>query len=225
MKELYGLIVLSLIMIVGGIIMYNVKQNYIIGLRTTDTLSDEKVWKKANQFAGKLFIITGIIFLIIIFTSFRLDFKRLFHILIYIYLGVLIGEAIISAIYAHVYAKKIKKGEEEKPLILKKSFNYLLISLSVILIIIGLILPFVKPNIIIGVRVPKTLENPQIWKSVNTISGIILIIFGLIFTYIFYKLLNNEDLERSKLTIKIIPIFLIVLITFILFTIFIVYFI
>lgn len=223
MKEFYGLIILNLILIIGGIITYYSKQNYIIGLRTTDTLSDERVWKKANQFAGKLLIITGIIYLIIIFILYLLGLKRFFIYLTYIYLGTLIGEAIISAIYAHVYAKKLKRGEEEKHLILKKSFNYLLISLSIILIIIGFILPFIKPNIIIGVRLPKTLENPQIWKSVNTISGIILIIFGLIFTYIFYKLLNKEDLERSKSTIKIIPIFLIVLISIILLTLLIVY--
>lgn len=213
MNDFIGLIILNFVMIIVGIITYNVEQNYLIGVRTTDTLSDKRVWDKANKLAGKLFIITGIISLLISIIFYLLNLKEYIIKLLNVYLAILLIDALLPAIYAHNYAKKLKRGEEEKPLILKRSFNYILIVFSIILIIIGFILPFTKPNPIIGVRIPKTFENPNTWKLINTISGIFLIIFGSVFTYIFYKLLNKEDLLRTKLTIKIGRIFIILFIS------------
>ncbi|MGB9750555.1 MAG: SdpI family protein [Caldisericia bacterium] len=201
MDKFISLFIINLTMIIAGIATYFSEPNYFIGLRTTDTLSDERVWYKANKFSGKLFIIFGIVmlFITILFAVFKLTDFIIY--LVYVNLNVLLGLAIISGVYAHIYAKRLKSGEREKPLILNKSFNYILISLCIIFIIIGLVLPFTKPNPYIGVRIPRTFESLARWKLINTIAGISIAIFGAIFTYIFYKPLNKDEKER-KIYIK-----------------------
>ncbi len=44
---------------------------------------------------------------------------------------------------------------------------------------IPLILRMVKPNYIYGFRVPKTLNNPQLWYEVNAYAGVRLLIAGI----------------------------------------------
>lgn len=223
MEEFISLFILNFIMIFGGIATYFASPNYFLGLRTTDTLSDERVWYKANKFAGKLLTISGVImlFVTILFMAFKL--KNFLLPLIYINLLVLIVISIISVIYAHSYAKKLKKEEGEKPLILKKTINYIFIIVCISLIIIGLILPFTKPNPFVGVRIQKTFESFERWKIINLITGILIAIYGAIFSYIFYKLLKKDDLERTKLTLKAISIFFLILILITIFTIFLSY--
>jgi uncharacterized membrane protein len=43
-----------------GILTENAEQNWFVGVRTPWTLSSERVWKRTNRLAGKLFKIAGI---------------------------------------------------------------------------------------------------------------------------------------------------------------------
>jgi len=53
-----GLIIGTVMMILGNI-MPQAKQNFIFGLRTPWTLSNDKVWAISNRFTGKLFFGAG----------------------------------------------------------------------------------------------------------------------------------------------------------------------
>lgn len=44
-----------------GILMENAERNWFIGIRTPWTLSSDRVWKKTNRLAGKLFRIAGVV--------------------------------------------------------------------------------------------------------------------------------------------------------------------
>jgi len=44
-----------------GILLENAERNWFIGIRTPWTLSSDKVWKKTNRLAGKLFKLAGIV--------------------------------------------------------------------------------------------------------------------------------------------------------------------
>ena len=86
-------VLFGLMFIIIGNYLPRAKQNGIVGLRTGKTMNDEEVWKKANRFAGKLFIIAGIVtvvesLLIGGFTSTM------------IMVGILLVVAIVSSVYA-----------------------------------------------------------------------------------------------------------------------------
>ena len=86
-------VLFGLMFIVLGNYMPRAKQNGIIGLRTGKTMNDEEVWKKANRFAGKLFIIAGIVTVI----------EALFIggvASTMIMVGILLVVAIVSSVYA-----------------------------------------------------------------------------------------------------------------------------
>lgn len=86
-------VLFGLMFIIIGNYLPRARQNGLVGLRTGKTMSDEEVWKKANRFAGKLFIIAGIVtvvesLLIGGFTSTM------------IMVGILLVVAIVSSVYA-----------------------------------------------------------------------------------------------------------------------------
>ena len=53
--------------IILGVYMPNIKSNWFIGIRTPWTLSNDTVWKKTHIFAGKVFIVAGLLFVLAIF--------------------------------------------------------------------------------------------------------------------------------------------------------------
>ena len=59
------LLIVSVIMIIGGLFMQFAPPNKFFGLRTPATLSGDNVWKKANKLIGKIYAIAGLCILII----------------------------------------------------------------------------------------------------------------------------------------------------------------
>jgi len=55
---------ISFFFIYTGFFLPHVKRNYFVGIRTPWTLYSEKVWDKTHEFAGKVFIFTGILCLL-----------------------------------------------------------------------------------------------------------------------------------------------------------------
>lgn len=55
---------MSLLFILLGVFLPKVKKNYFVGIRTPWTLHSEETWDKTHKFAGKAFIIAGLISLL-----------------------------------------------------------------------------------------------------------------------------------------------------------------
>ncbi|MBR6638720.1 MAG: SdpI family protein [Lachnospiraceae bacterium] len=86
-------VLFGLMFIIIGNYLPRAKQNGIVGLRTGKTMNDEEVWKKANRFAGKLFIIAG---LLTVIESLIIGGVASTMIMV----GILLVVAIVSAAYA-----------------------------------------------------------------------------------------------------------------------------
>ncbi|MBE5949481.1 MAG: DUF1648 domain-containing protein [Lachnospiraceae bacterium] len=86
-------VLFGLMFIIIGNYLPRAKQNGIVGLRTGKTMNDEEVWKKANRFAGKLFMIAG---LLTVIESLIIGGIASTMIMV----GILIVVAIVSAAYA-----------------------------------------------------------------------------------------------------------------------------
>ena len=86
-------VLFGLMFIIIGNYLPRAKQNGIVGLRTGKTMNDEEVWKKANRFAGKLFMIAG---LLTVIESLIIGGVASTMIMV----GILLVVAIVSAAYA-----------------------------------------------------------------------------------------------------------------------------
>jgi len=64
---LYTPLLVGILFIIIGNYLSKFKLNWFIGMRTPWTLSSEEVWNKSNRFAGKLFILAGILMIAQIF--------------------------------------------------------------------------------------------------------------------------------------------------------------
>jgi uncharacterized membrane protein len=60
---------LSLLFIGIGFLMPFFKRNFFVGIRTPWTLSSDVVWKKTHELGGRLFIVSGVLFLFVLFFS------------------------------------------------------------------------------------------------------------------------------------------------------------
>ena len=72
---------------------------------------------------------------------------------------------------------------------------YLLISVLMIVLSIPMALGKVKPNRIYGVRLPLTLNDPDMWYKVNAYVGRVLLVCGVIIlaaTLILYPILGSS---------------------------------
>lgn len=94
---LFGLWVLFMIL---GNYFGKIRQNYFIGIKLPWTLSNEEVWNKTHRVSGKLFVISGIIFLIN-------SFLNLYPIWIFIISLLII--VVFPVVYAYISYKKIAK--------------------------------------------------------------------------------------------------------------------
>ncbi len=203
--------VVSIILIIGGIIMQFIKSNLFVGLRTIDTLSDYEVWKKSNKIGGLILIILGALFFYLNLTAFLLNWESWFdNINLILILETCI--LIIITIFLVIFANKLKRRKElyVKIFIVPEYFIYFIIIFSIFTIINGILLIFLPPNSFIGIRIAKTLSNPIIWKKVNTISGIGYTILGLIFSYLFYKVIKikKEEEKKTKVFLKNLTLFI-----------------
>jgi len=191
MSKFLDYLIVGFVILIFSLFMGKTKPNAIYGVRTTATLSNPDVWRKTNKLGSVIFAILSSAFILLI-TFYKLieASERYFD-----FTGILFFISIIaSTVYLSFYAQKILKDKERKldTSIINNSIKLSLI-FSLVLIILGIILPFTSPNSFVGIRIGKTISNPLIWKKVNAISGIGFVVIGLLFSYIFYK-----DKERIK---------------------------
>ena len=90
----------SVLIILIGNYMPKLKPNGVIGLRTSHTLDNEECWRVTHRFAGKVWVIGGIICLPIALMEKLIPFFIIFAALI-----------IIPVVYSEVVYRKIKQAE------------------------------------------------------------------------------------------------------------------
>lgn len=55
---------IGILFVILGNVMGKVRQNYFVGLKTPWTLNDPEVWQKSQRFAGWMFVLAGLAFII-----------------------------------------------------------------------------------------------------------------------------------------------------------------
>lgn len=94
----------GLLLVVLGNFQGKLTRNFFIGIRTPWTLASEEVWMRTHRFAGKLFVVAGIIVFVVALAGARLliGFAALF------------AAALASVVYSYVVYRKVegfRKGE------------------------------------------------------------------------------------------------------------------
>lgn len=88
-------IVLGLMFVVIGNYLPKCKQNYTIGIKVSWALNDEENWNSTHRFAGKLWVLGG---LIIVATAFLEQF--------WLFFAILLVMAFVPMLYSYLYYRK-----------------------------------------------------------------------------------------------------------------------
>lgn len=129
----YMFLLLGVMFAVMGNLMPKCKQNSTIGIKVKWTLQDEENWNATHRFAGKVWIIGGILFMGLVFLPGK-----------WMIAGMLVGIfvlAFVPMIYSYCYYKKqVKEGTANiKPIVPAKQQKAALITTAIVvpLILIG----------------------------------------------------------------------------------------
>lgn len=96
-------VVLGFFFALIGNLMYNIKPNYFIGVRTPWTLKNETTWRKTHQLAGKIWFAGGILMAV---TSLFLPSRMV----IYLLIAGLFILALIPVVYSYTFYKSLDKS-------------------------------------------------------------------------------------------------------------------
>jgi len=194
-------LIFSAIFIISAFLLPRVPRNSIFGLRTMATLSDEEVWKISNKKASYLMYILGLFGLILDAFFYLSGFpEKTFG--NYLLMSLVISVVLI-AVYLIIYSNNLWK-KKNKGTKITSEVNIPLYFINIVgiltasFIVIGILMLFVPPNSLIGIRISKTLTNPELWHKVNRISGIGFILIGLVFSVLFFKDSSMEPELRTK---------------------------
>jgi uncharacterized membrane protein len=89
---------LSLFFILIGLFLPKVKRNYFVGIRTPWTIHSEETWDKTHKFAGRSFVVAGLISFLGIFIP---DYSFI------IFIIAILSAALIPVIYSYFVFKRI----------------------------------------------------------------------------------------------------------------------
>jgi uncharacterized membrane protein len=210
--------IISILFIISAFLLPRVPRNTIFGLRTVATLSDEEVWKISNKKASYLLYILGLSGLILDIFFYLSGFpEETFG--NYLLMSLVISVVLVTVylvIYSNNLWKKKNKGTKiTSEVVLPRYFiNIVGVLPAASFIVVGILMLFVPPNSLIGIRISKTLTNPELWQMVNRISGIGFILIGLVFSVLFFKdslmepELRTKNLKNHFLWFVVIIIFL-----------------
>lgn len=194
-------LIFSAIFIISAFLLPRVPRNSIFGLRTMATLSDEEVWKISNKKASYLMYILGLFGLILDAFFYLSGFpeKTFGNCLLMSLVISVVFIAVYLIIYSNNLWKKKNKGTKiTSEVNIPRYFINIVGVLTASFIVIGILMLFVPPNSLIGIRISKTLTNPELWHKVNRISGIGFILIGLVFSVLFFKDSSMEPELRTK---------------------------
>ena len=95
---------IGLLFLVLGNYMPKMHRNYTVGVRLPWTMDDTENWDHTNRFAGRLFMVCGLIMIMNAFLNVGGEKG-----LVFILIGCAIIEAVIPAIYSYIYYIRHKK--------------------------------------------------------------------------------------------------------------------
>jgi len=98
-------IFLGIVFVLVGNYLPKCKQNYTIGIKIVWTLNDEENWNKTHRFAGKLWVIGGVVLLATVFIAFE-NF-------VYVLLPVALIMVLVPILYSYLYDRKRQKAEQK----------------------------------------------------------------------------------------------------------------
>jgi ABC-type enterochelin transport system permease subunit len=103
----------------------------------------------------------------------------------------LVISVVLVTVYLVIYSNNLWKKKNKSTKIISEVDipRYFVIIVAVItlsFIVIGILMQFVPPNNWIGVRISKTLANPELFRRINRISGLGTILIGLVFSILFF---------------------------------------
>lgn len=91
----------GILLVVLGNYFGKLRHNYFFGIKTPWTLASEEVWVKTHRFAGPLWMVAGLIFMVAAFFNHPVTF--------WIAMSGLIGVALLSTVYSYWLFTKIRK--------------------------------------------------------------------------------------------------------------------
>ncbi|MBU6949653.1 SdpI family protein [Staphylococcus haemolyticus] len=91
-------LVLAFLFIIVGNYLQKIRINWFIGFRTPWTISSEKNWKKTHRFTGRIYIVLGVIFVLLAFLNFAINWMTIIMIILL--------ASLIPFIYSFVIYKK-----------------------------------------------------------------------------------------------------------------------
>ena len=93
----------GILFLIIGNYMPQIRHNYFVGIKVPWTLASEEVWIKTHRLAGKIYVLSGVILILIVFLPAVLRF--------WILMTVVIGGNAVSVVYSYYLYKKIEKVE------------------------------------------------------------------------------------------------------------------
>ena len=108
----HTIFIIPLLITFVGFLMYKnppKKINWLIGYRTIKSMKNEKIWKKANQYCGKLWIKFGIIMLLVSSLLFSLIYFKILPLTETIIATIIFIQVAILVLSISIVENKIKK--------------------------------------------------------------------------------------------------------------------
>lgn len=102
--DLVARILIGLLFVILGNYMPKCKQNYVIGIKVTWTLKSEENWNKTHRFAGKVWVLGGVLLLATMFVPME-NF-------LYAFLVMALVLVLIPIIYSYTYYRKQQKNDD-----------------------------------------------------------------------------------------------------------------
>jgi uncharacterized membrane protein len=96
----YLIVAVAILFLIIGNVMPKIRINSVLGIRTPWTLNNENVWFHTHRFAGRLFIATSLLILIVTF----LDFSKVFTVSLFF------ASLLVPVIYSYCIKNNFKNS-------------------------------------------------------------------------------------------------------------------
>ena len=156
-----ALTILPFTSIVLGNYMPKCKQNYTIGIRVSWTLQNEENWNKTHRFAGRYYVYSGIL-MVVVMLCIPLDISSS---LIVIYAFMM---AFVPVGYSYVYYRKqLKDGKIQKEQTKKESGQKKTGIVTGIFVLVGILILVMRGDYSIRIEEKAFTVDAKLWEDIT----------------------------------------------------------